>query len=112
MSTLTIANFRAIRSFVLKRGDRQTYCNMYNRNPHYAFSDFDVFFNPDVGQRNINCDPELSGFDELVIRDWNTEPIYYDAREVAGQAQLIVQSGTEAALERYFGAMLRVVESQ
>jgi len=112
MSTVTVENFRIIRSFVLKQGHRQTYCNMFNRNPHHAFSDFDVFLNPDVGQRNINCEPALSGFDALVIRDWKTEAIYYDVREDAEQGRLIVQSGTEAEIEKYFEAMLQVIGVQ
>ncbi len=68
MRALTPENFDRIVRFILERGDRLTWCNMYNLNPHLQLPGFDAFLNPDVGQRNINCDPERSGFDELVIR--------------------------------------------
>ena len=69
MTLLSSENFRRIKRFVLQAGDRQTYCNRYNHNPHYSFGEgFEVYLNPDVGQRNINCDPARSDFDEIVIQ--------------------------------------------
>jgi hypothetical protein len=94
----TTAEFRAIRDFILRQGDRRTYCNMYNRNPHYSFDGFEAYLNPDVGQRNINCEPELSGFDQLVIQDWSTSTIYFSARESGGA--LICEPGIEVYFER------------
>lgn len=99
----TVAEFRALRRFILARGDRMTYCNMYNCNPHFAFEGFEAFLNPDVGQRNINCDPKLSGFDELVIYDWNSEPQYFRVK-LRGEA-LICDDGVES----YFARMLKVI---
>jgi len=73
---LTAASFIRIRDFVLEHGDRQTYCNMYNHNPHASFNNIDIYLNPDTGQQNINCDPKLSGFNNMVVR--TREPwIYY-----------------------------------
>lgn len=68
IQTITVERFDRLVRFVIERGDRQTWCNMYNDNPHFAFGALDVFLNPDVGQRNINCDPARSGFDEVAIR--------------------------------------------
>ncbi len=65
---VSVESFDRIVRFILERGDRLTWCNRFNTNPHYAFSNFDAFLNPDVGQKNINCDPALSGFDNLTIR--------------------------------------------
>ncbi len=71
---LTPHNFLCIKEFVLAYGDRQTYCNMYNNNPHYQFEDFSVYLDPERGQFNINCDPNLSDFNEIVIR--TSESVY------------------------------------
>ena len=61
--------FIAIKNFILKYGDRRTYCNMYNQNPHYAFEGFDVYLSPAVGQQNINCDSSKSDFNGITIHD-------------------------------------------
>jgi hypothetical protein len=100
---MTTAEFRRICDFVLARGDRMTWCNMYSDNPHYTFEGFDVFLDPDVGQRNINCDPAKSGFDTLVIRDWETTQIYFHVRE-RGTA-LEVEAGAEPYLDRILTTM-------
>lgn len=75
--SLSTPQFENIKSFILEHGDRRTYCNKYNDNPHYAFDGFDVYLNPEIGQANINCDPEISDFNELVIHDPDSEPQYY-----------------------------------
>ncbi len=67
-TVVTAAAFRKIKSLVLAKGDRLTYCNMYNDNPHFSFKDFDVFLNPDTGQENINCDKQKSDFNYMVLR--------------------------------------------
>jgi len=70
----TVKNFNLVKNFILKNGDRHTYCNMYNNNPHYMFGFIDVFLNPEYGgpynhpQWNINCDPDKSDFDKIVIK--------------------------------------------
>jgi hypothetical protein len=51
---------------------------MYNDNPHYSFTDFDVFLNPDTGQANINCDKQKSDFNHMVFRTKTLA--YYDPR--------------------------------
>jgi hypothetical protein len=65
---LSVVSFNRITKFILTHGDRQTYCQMYNDNPHAVLGGVNLYLNPDTGQRNINCDPKLSGFDEIVIR--------------------------------------------
>ena len=74
---LSIQEFEAIKTFILENGDQQTYCNMYNNNPYYSFIGFEAYLNPEIGQGNINCDPEISDFNEIVIRDQNADPQYY-----------------------------------
>ncbi|HMK48051.1 MAG TPA: hypothetical protein VK436_15630 [Methanocella sp.] len=66
-ATLTVANFQRIRRFVLSLGLRQTYCNMFNYNPYYPFTNFSLYLNP-PNQRNINCDLCRSDFPIIVIR--------------------------------------------
>ena len=65
---LTSTNFFLIKNHIMTKGDWQTYCNMYNHNPHIQFGKINIYLNPDTGQANINCDPNLSGFNEMVIR--------------------------------------------
>ncbi len=100
---LTAANFQLLKLFILRHGDRQTYCNKYNQNPHYDFGGFHVFLEPDVGQQNINCDPDLSDFDTLVVQDWAAADIY--VRWVV-QGERVRVTGRQSALEQYVRQML------
>ena len=75
----------------------------YNHNPHHRFGAFDAYLTPDVGQRNINCDPERSDFDEIVVQDWELDEIYVSAKVVGGELQL---RGAREIVRRYFAAML------
>jgi len=71
-------DFEKIKNFILKNGDREGgYSNMYNNNPHYSFEGFETYLNPEIGQLNINCDPELSDFNVIVIRDQSSDPQYF-----------------------------------
>ena len=56
-------NFSAIVRFVLKHGDRRTYCSGYNDNPHYRFADFDVYLNPSLHWKTYIS----NSFEEIVI---------------------------------------------
>lgn len=67
-AVLATQNFLRIKQFILTKGDRQTYCNKYNNNPHYGFSTMDIYLNPDTGQQNINCDLKLSDFNGMIVR--------------------------------------------
>ena len=70
-------DFENTKTFILENGDRVDYCSKYLNNPHYSFSDFDAYLNPEIGQRNIYCDEKISDFNEIVIHDWKTEQKYY-----------------------------------
>ena len=37
---LSPASFATIVGYILREGDRQTYCNMYNHNPHVTVAGF------------------------------------------------------------------------
>jgi hypothetical protein len=67
---LSKQKFEEIMKFILTNGDRQTYCQMYNNNPHYAFENFDVYLNP-IHQRinwlSDNLSYTVSDYDEIVI---------------------------------------------
>ncbi|HTJ44535.1 MAG TPA: hypothetical protein VL463_20665 [Kofleriaceae bacterium] len=103
MDVLTVEAFQLIKRYILMLGGRRTYCAMYNLNPHHRFDWFDAYLTPDVGQRNIMCDPELSDFDELVVQDWGLDKIYVSAR-CEGDA-LTYDFADESTLRRYFEAM-------
>lgn len=104
VDVLTVEAFQRIKQMILRDGDRRTYCNMYNNNPHIELDGFHAYLDPVGGQRNINCDPELSDFDELVIQDWRTSMIYFRAR-VKGD-RLAFDADRAAELTRYFTALL------
>lgn len=74
---LSMEEFEQVKSFIIQHGDRAIYCNMYNENPHYAYDGFDAYLNPEVGQRNINCDPDVSDFNEIVIVKRISAYVYY-----------------------------------
>jgi len=66
--TLTRDTLVRIKQFILKNGQKETYCNMYNGNPAYHTKNFRFYLNPDSGPANINCDPAKSDFNNLTIR--------------------------------------------
>ncbi|CAF1080102.1 unnamed protein product [Adineta steineri] len=77
---MTATQFTTIKQYILLKGDRRTYCNMYNDNPHLLFGTYHIYLNPSVGQFNINCDPNKSDFDTIVIQDQSSKTIYYDIK--------------------------------
>ena len=79
-NNFSIQEFEDITNFILKNGDRQTYCGIYGNNPHYSFDGFDAYLNPEIGQRNVGCDPEISGFNEITLRDLSDKQRYYHIR--------------------------------
>ena len=76
-SLINYDEFEQIKEFVLKKGDNKIYRNFDSNNPHYRFEDFDVFFGADIGQKNINNDPEISNFNQLTIKDDKSDTIQY-----------------------------------
>lgn len=74
---ISMMEFEQIKNFVLKNGNRQFYRNIDSNNPHYKFEDFDVFLAADIGQKNINNDPDISDFNDLTIRTMNFSIRYY-----------------------------------
>ncbi len=79
---LSIKEFEKIKKFILNKGDRRTYRNIDNNNPHYHFDDFHAYLNSEIGQRNLYNDPEISDFNEITIHDWNRDIQYYTIRIV------------------------------
>jgi hypothetical protein len=62
------ANLIKIKEFILKKGLRETYCNLYNNNPAYHTEGYAYYLNPDSGQENVNCELDKSDFNNLTIR--------------------------------------------
>ena len=50
---LSYNEFEDIKEFILKYGDKQTYRNYDNNNPHYSFEGFECYLNSEIGQENI-----------------------------------------------------------
>ncbi|GEM_PF-1101017 len=74
--TLSIKEFERIKNFILANGDRQTYCMKVGNNPHYSIDGLEFYLHPELGQQNMSCDPAVSDFNELVIRDTSAMPQY------------------------------------
>jgi hypothetical protein len=74
---LTAAVFKKIQNHVLTHGDRETYCNMYNNNPHLLVEGIDIYLNPENGQENMNCEASLSKFDHMVLRRRKQFEVYH-----------------------------------
>ncbi|MCU0654808.1 MAG: hypothetical protein MUF64_05810 [Polyangiaceae bacterium] len=105
--------FLAIKRFILAKGDRQTFGNMYNHNPHHAFDGFDAFLIPDVGQKNINCDPALSDFDGMVLRTNSVEgPAYDEVKLDRARGRIVVVHGDEARAQRHLARMRAVATAR
>ena len=58
-----------IKTFILTKGDRDSYSSTYTSNPHYSFPGFEGYLVPEIGAKNPNSDPAISGFNSLYIRD-------------------------------------------
>jgi hypothetical protein len=76
---ISVEDFERVKSFILKEGNRQTYRNYDNDNPYYDFKEFEAYLASDIGQKNINNDPRLSGFNTMTLKRDNR---YYEIIEV------------------------------
>ncbi len=70
-NAFSVADFEKVKGFILKKGNRKTYRNFDNQNPYYNFESFETYLGADIGQQNINNDPNLSDFNELTLNDQN-----------------------------------------
>ncbi len=64
---IDLPTFESIKKIILEKGDRKTYRNFDNNNPHYSSYYYEVFLGSDVGQKNSNNDQKKSDFNELAI---------------------------------------------
>jgi hypothetical protein len=65
----SLDQFEVLKEKILKNGDTQTYRNYDNQNPHYILNGVDLYLNAEIGQKNINNNPELSDFNEITVND-------------------------------------------
>lgn len=75
-----IDRFEAVKHFILKHGNTQTYRNFDNNNPHYKIDSIDIYLNAETGQKNMNNNPGLSDFNEITIHA--PSGLYYTIRIV------------------------------
>jgi hypothetical protein len=77
---LSVENFQALVKFILKNGERQTYCNKYNNSPHYLLETFDIYLNPIAQFINYSetaLSNEPSDYNEIVIHDAEMDIVYF-----------------------------------
>lgn len=71
---LNKANLERIKRFIISKGQKCTYSQMFNDNPCFFTGNYEFYLNPDPGgpyshpQWNANCDPQKGDFNILVIR--------------------------------------------
>ncbi len=110
---LSGATFLTVKRFILAKGDRQTFSNMYSHNPHYAFGGFDAFLIPDIGQQNIDCDPALSDFDGIVLRTNRLEgPVYDQVRLDRARGRIVVIEGNPERVKTLLARMRAVATAR
>ena len=71
---ISLTEFEMIKNFILQKGDAKTYRNFDNNNPHFDLDFYEIYLASDVGQKNINNNPQYSDFNELVVQS-KTESI-------------------------------------
>ena len=68
-NNFSASQFEELKRFILKKGDRLTYRNFDNKNPHYKMGSADLYLNAEIGQENMNNDATISDFNEITIND-------------------------------------------
>ena len=84
-------DFEKIMKFILTNGDRQTYCQKYNNNPHYVLDGFDIYLDPISQWINYTKDSlsySVDHYDKIVIMDWNSTYIYYHLKLSNGRVYI------------------------
>ena len=75
-----VNDFKRIVQYILDNGDRQTYNNMYNNNPHYSLKDFDIYLDPIsqwINFRKEYLSAEVNHYNRITIMDWNSKHVIY-----------------------------------
>ncbi|WP_430907688.1 hypothetical protein [Maribacter sp. 2-571] len=77
-------DFKRIRNFIFKNGDRKTFRNFDNHNPHYRFNGFDVYLGTG-DQRGLLLEDEVQkkAYIELIIRADQNHTLYLGSKERA-----------------------------
>lgn len=68
-SQLSVQDFENIKMLILDSGIYEPFFNKYYEQPVYSFDDFITTLEPEIGQLNSKCDPQISDFNKLVIFD-------------------------------------------
>ncbi|MDR3273265.1 MAG: hypothetical protein LBT29_07280 [Flavobacteriaceae bacterium] len=97
--------FEEIVQFVLSKGDRETYCNMYNNNPHYNLNGIDFYLNPinqHINYFKENLSYTVSDYNEILIDDNNDKKQFRFRIE----GEKIYTTDDVEILREYFNKML------
>ncbi len=68
-SKLSVQDFENIKMLILDSGIYEPFFNKYYEQPIYLFDEFSATLEPEIGQLNAACDPQISDFNRLVIYD-------------------------------------------
>lgn len=114
---LSVKKFQDIVDFILKNGDRRTYCNMYNNNPHYKLERFDIYLNP-INQ-GINWSEDrfssvISDYNKIVIIDFESSATDYYITLNKNKVSLYIynQNDISSVKKEFLLKCLPLIESQ
>jgi hypothetical protein len=70
-------DFERIEQFIMDKGDRKTFSQKYNLNPHYSFEDLDVYLNPvsqwiisnNIGDYNVMVIHDETGYYHMILEN-------------------------------------------
>jgi len=111
-SDLRKEDFVRVKRWILERGDRVTFGQMYNQNPHYTFGAVDAFLLPETGQQNINCDPRLSDFDAIVLRVVSVDGQRYATVRLEKDRVILQDPEGAPIVERHWGRVVEVASKR
>lgn len=108
---ITIEDFEKVKHFILQYGNRKTYCNRYNCNPHFDFGEFDAYLDPIdsyyIGG-NTASKKEAGFFKRLTLVKQTT---YLQVEINSDNTTVQLTEGNKEQFRSYFKKMLSIATS-
>ena len=73
---LSTEQFEQVKNFILEKGDRSTFRNIDNDNPHYRIRHFNIYLGAS-NRHNLYGDPAISDFNEIIVYDSSNDIQYF-----------------------------------
>ncbi|MGA1870892.1 MAG: BsuPI-related putative proteinase inhibitor [bacterium] len=96
---INVEKFKKIRQFIIDQGQRETYCQMYNNNPYYQFSDNFAFYLNPRSQLVDMYDAPVDEFIEITIQEMPAPLKYYYIHYDEAAQNICVRSSPQEEIE-------------